>query len=235
MRNFRPSFWLTAAWLPSLVFLLFLGTWQMDRRAWKLDLISDIDARMTQESVPLPERIEDPEAWRFRKVSVTGTFIHEAEAHRVSQPRQGTNGFQVLTPLLRDNGTAVIVDRGWIPKPLKDPASRADGQIAGPVTVTGIVRLKGEQTMFVPDNEPVANNWFFVDLAALETRAGVPLQQVYLVQTESPVAWPDAAPPSFSLRNNHLEYAFTWYSMAVIMTVIYILMGLTRGRERKAK
>jgi len=235
LRNFRPSFWLTAAWLPSLVFLIVLGTWQMERRAWKLDLIRDIDARMEQAAIPLPARIEDPAEWRFRKVSVTGTFLHAAEAHRISQPRHGTNGFQVLTPLLRDNGTAVIVDRGWVPKQLKDAGSRAAGQVEGPVTVTGIVRLKGEQTMFVPDNDPAANNWFWVDLAALEARAGVPLQQVYLVQSESPVTWPDAAPPSFSLRNNHLEYAITWYSFAVIMTIIYVLMGLARGRERKAQ
>lgn len=235
MRNFRPSFWLTAAWLPSLVLLIVLGTWQMERRAWKLDLIRDIDARMTQVPLSLPASIDDPEIWRFRKVSMTGTFLHAAEAHRISKPRQGVNGFQVLTPLLRDNGTAVIVDRGWVPKTLKSPESRAEGQITGPVTINGIVRLKGEQTMFVPDNDPDANNWFWVDLTALETRAGVPLQQIYLMQTSSPLTWPEAAPPSFSLRNNHLEYAITWYSFAVIMTIIYVLMGLARGRERTAK
>lgn len=235
MRSFRPSIWLTLAWFPSLIILLGLGTWQMERRAWKLDLIHDIDARMQDAPVPLPETIQDPSAWRFRSVSVSGRFLHEAEAHRVAQPRQGTNGYQVLTPLLRDNGTAVVVDRGWIPKDLKDTASRPAGQVEGEVTLTGIVRLKGEQTMFVPDNDLETNTWFFVDLEAMQARAGVPLQQVYLVQSSSDLTWPDAAPPSFSLRNNHLEYAFTWYSMAVIMTVIYAMMGFARGRERRSK
>lgn len=234
MRTFRPSLWLTLAWLPSLVILLGLGTWQMDRREWKLGLIRDIDARMQESPVPLPERVEDPAAWRFRPVSVTGRFLHEAEAHRVGQPRDGVTGYQVLTPLLRDNGTAVVVDRGWVPKQLKDPATRQEGQVTGTVTVTGIVRLKGEQTMFVPDNDLQTNTWFFVDLSAMQAQAGVPLQQVWLMQDSSDLTWPDAAPPSFSLRNNHLEYAFTWYSLAVVMTVIYVLMGLARGRERKS-
>jgi len=235
VRNFRPSIWLTLAWLPSLIILLGLGTWQMERRAWKLDLIRDIEARMHEAPVPLPADIADPAPWQFRVVSLTGTFLHAAEAHRVAQPRQGINGFQVLTPLLRDNGSAVIVDRGWIPKQFKDPGTRPEGQVEGEVTITGVVRLKGEQTMFVPDNDPVANNWFFVDLDALQARAGVPLQPIYVMQDSSDLTWPQATPPSFSLRNTHLEYAFTWYSLAVIMTVIFVLMGQTRGREKKQK
>lgn len=233
--RFRPSISLTVATVATLAVLIGLGSWQLERRAWKLELVEAVEARMTEKAVTLPPAAIAPEAWRFRRVLVTGRFDHRGEAHLVSHAEGGRIGYRVLTPLVRSGGGVVMVDRGWVPEELKDPALRAKGLLAGEVTVTGIARVAAEQGWFVPDNDPAANIWFFTDLAAMGAAAGYEtVQPVYVVAETAPVTWPRAERPELSLRNEHLQYAMTWYGLAVVLAVIYFLLGLRRGREEGA-
>ena len=135
--------------LVALAILIGLGTWQLQRKAWKEDLIAQIETRAYGEPGAIIPESEWP-AWRadqdeFRKVRVTGTFLHEFEAPvygLARGERQGApiQGYYVITPLKLASGAIVMVNRGFVPTDLRDPGSRLESQPVGEVTITGLVR-----------------------------------------------------------------------------------------------
>ena len=240
--------------LPAVALLLWLGTWQLQRLAWKSDLIEMRDVNYAEAPVPVPVRDHKLERSGWRRVSTTGTFHHMSEFH-LWRIRDGAPGYEVLTPLEpADPGFAqrsdvnadrqvleagmsaapLLVDRGWVPVDLKDPSARREGQIGGEVTVAGYIRtdldLRGTAT---PDNEPENNIWYFVDYAAMSARDGTIYRPAVLVadETPNPGGWPLGSTGVPSLPNRHLGYAFTWYSLAAAAAVIWALVLRRRRRE----
>src|SRR4051812_34029425 len=97
--KFRPALWPTLFTIPAIIVLLGLGTWQVQRLEWKLDLIHRIAARFDAPAVPLPAAGVDVDAMEYRRVSVAGRFRHEAEVHLVATSVNGNAGYHVITPL----------------------------------------------------------------------------------------------------------------------------------------
>ena len=161
--------WFTLFMLAALTLLIGLGMWQLKRLAWKEGLIVEIEARAKgtpitlQEAVALSGQGRDPSYYR---VQVDGRFDHAKELYlyAVSDERVG---WHVVTPLTSAEGTVVLVDRGFVPNDLRDPSTRAAGQIEGPVTITGLVRIPETQGLFIPDNKTAADRWFWRDLAGM--------------------------------------------------------------------
>jgi surfeit locus 1 family protein len=139
----------------------------------------------------------------------------------------GRNGYQVLTPLQEKGGRIVFVNRGFIPAELKDPGKRSEGQIAGAVRVQGLLRLPtGKPAWFLPDNRPDLNYWLWVDLptmAAADKLEDVAPFYIDADSTPNPGGWPKGGVTRLELRNDHLQYAITWFSLAVALIVIYFL------------
>ncbi len=223
--------------LPTFVALLALGTWQVQRLVWKNSLIEARQAALAEEPAALPGRDQVVERMPFRRVTVTGTFIHDQELY-VYAPKTGKTGYRVLTPLQQDVGIVLLIDRGWVPADKRDPGTRPEGQITGEVTITGIVRndIVGVQGP-LPDNEPQNNQWYWIDTVAMG-QANSNYYRPSLVAADgapNPGGWPlgDAEPPT--LRNSHLGYAITWFSLAIAMAVIYViaLRGQLAGRVKK--
>jgi surfeit locus 1 family protein len=145
----------------------------------------------------------------------------------------------VLTPLRLASGAVVLVERGWIPRDLRDRARRASGNPAGEVAVEGILRLapEGRPGWFVPDNDPAKNEWYFLDLAAMARAAGVPDALPFYVEAgpaPNPGGYPLGGQANTELRNEHLQYAITWYCLAAALAVIYLLL-LRRERDTAEK
>ena len=230
---FRPQFWPTVLTVPMLIVLMGLGTWQVSRYGWKTDLIDKLNTRAEAPAVDLPGT-PDPEAdLEFMRVRVTGTFLHDKELHLVARSLRGNAGLHILTPLRRADGMGFeLVDRGWVPPEREDPATRESGQIEGEVAVDGIVRLAKGQGAFIPDNNAEKNAWFFVDPPAMAAATGVAsLPGHYIVSGDDriPGGYPVGRQWRINLPNNHLEYAFIWYSFAVILLVIYVLYHRKRA------
>lgn len=205
-----------------LAILLGLGTWQMERRAWKEGLLAEIAAGLSRPAEPLPAVIADPAAWAWRPVSIDGTWDHAHEMHLVGRTLDGRAGIHVVTPLLRtDGGPAVIVDRGWAPS-----ADAAIDRPQGPVHLEGIARVPGAQGTFQPDNDAGGNQWFWIDLPAMADAAGLSMAAPVLVDA---AAGPDAdrypigGQSRVDLPNDHLQYAVTWYAFAAILIAIFLL------------
>lgn len=224
---FRPTLWPTLFSVPAIIVLIGLGTWQLQRLEWKQDLIDKLQSRSVAAAVAPPADGANLEEYEYQHVQVTGTYRHDHEFFLVGRSLNGNPGLHVLTPLVpADGGEAILVNRGWIPFERQDPKTRAGGQVAGPVTVDGIIRLQKPPGYFTPANDTARNNWFYVDTAAIAAVAGVPLRDGYYImagKADVPGSYPVGHQWRLDIRNDHLEYAITWYSLAVALLVIYIL------------
>ncbi len=137
----------------------------------------------------------------------------------------------MLTPLERDDGTTILVNRGFIPTELKDPKSRAAGQVAGAASVTGMLRGSEVRTMFVPESDPARDQWYIRDIAAIGAARGLTNVAPYLIEadaTENPGGWPRGGNLRVDLPNNHLQYAFTWFGIAACLVGVFSVFAWRR-------
>ncbi|MDQ7958930.1 MAG: SURF1 family protein [Pseudomonadota bacterium] len=211
----------------ALFFLLFvaLGTWQVQRLAWKQALIARVDARVHAAPVAPPAPPQWPtigrDADEYLRVALDGHFRHDQEALVQASTERGA-GFWVLTPLQRADGTWVLVNRGFVPPDRRDPARRSPPP-TGEVHVQGLLRLSEPGGGFLRRNDPAADRWHSRDVAAIAAARGLPADRVapYFVDAEAaPGAAADASPvPGLTVirfSNNHLVYAITWYGLALM-------------------
>jgi len=230
---FRPALWPTLFTVPAILVLLGLGTWQVQRMAWKNDIVARIDQRLSAAPVPLPARLDDVDGWEYRRVTVAGRFLHDREQYLLANEKRGVSGYHVVTPLERaDGGGAVLVNRGWVPPERKNPATRAEGQVAGPVSLTGVVRKPWHQGWFVPDNDVGKNIWFYGDAAAMAQAMKVtaPLFFIEVDAAPNPGRLPQGGQTRVDIPNNHLQYAITWYAFSIVLLAIYFVWHRKQGR-----
>jgi surfeit locus 1 family protein len=210
-------------------FLVGLGLWQLDRRVWKEGVIAQIEARAKAEPLILDAALA--EAARsgspdYLRLTLSGRYHHDMERHYY-MPSQGTPGWRVITPLETGDGRFVLVDRGFVPDRLKQPAARPEGQTEGPVTLTGLARQPGSQGLFSPDNQPDANQWFWRDLPGMAGSVlpqGADIVPFFIEAEESGEGgWPRGGESDLALPNNHLQYALTWFGLAIVLTGLYFL------------
>lgn len=201
---------------------LFLGTWQVQRRAWKLDLIERVEQRVHAAPVPAPGRERWPDisaaADEYRRVAVRGRFDGAAPVCVQAVTERG-GGFWVLVPLRQPDGSAVIVNRGFVPA---EARGRVPPVPVGDVTVTGLLRLTEPGGGFLRRNDPAADRWYSRDVQAIASAHGWREVAPYFIdaQAEGGPARADALPVAgltvVSFHNNHLVYAITWYVLAMM-------------------
>ena len=225
----KGLFGLTAFTLAGIAVLIGLGLWQLQRLEWKQAVIAQIETRSTGEPIALDEAIalsregNDPS---YTRVRVEGRFHHDRERYFYAAS-EGKPGWHVVTPLQTEDGDIVLIDRGFVPDSLRDPASRPRGQVEEVVTVIGLARASETPNVFTPDNEPKANRWFWRDLTGMTqsmfpsgTREIVPFF-LEAEKSEVPGGWPLGGQTQLNITNNHLQYALTWFALALCLAVIY--------------
>ena len=141
-----------------------------------------------------------------------------------------------MTPVRTDDGRVVLFDRGFVPQEQKDPARRAQGQLAGTVELTGIVRRNQEQRQFAPDNAPDRNVWFHVDVPLMRSMAGGkpdPKLDTFFLEadaTPNPGGVPVGGQTRLDIPNDHLQYAITWFLIAAALAGVYLAYHWENGR-----
>jgi len=228
MIGFRPRLAPTLFTVPALLILLGLGTWQVQRLHWKEGLIAQRAAMVAAPSIAPPQTLREAEANQFRHVADDGVLLNDNEIYLAATSDLGEPGYQVLTPLREPGGRIVFVNRGFIPLELKDPKKRSAGELSGTVHIVGLLRVPPlkKPTFFLPDNRPDLDLWFWVDLPAMAKAAGVPNaapSYIDVDKTPNPGGWPTGGVTRLELPNDHLQYAITWYALAVALIVIYVL------------
>lgn len=231
-----------------LALLIGLGLWQLERKSWKDGLTAQIQARAFGSPSEVPPEREWP-SWRaaddeFRRVRLEGVFDHGREVlvHGLLQDRPGrpVQGFYVFTPLRRDDGSVVIVNRGFTPTPLKDESTRREGNLPGRVNVVGLIRAPETRGWFVPENGPAS--WFVRDVGQMSREQGLARAAPFYVDADAtphPGGWPRGGQTRILLANNHLQYAFTWFGLAGALAAVFAVFAHRRlnrsGHELQAE
>ncbi|KJZ75705.1 hypothetical protein HIM_04862 [Hirsutella minnesotensis 3608] len=211
-----------------------LGSWQVQRLGWKTDLIAKLEDRLIREPLPLPPRI-DPNAihdFNYRRVLATGQFRHDQEMLIGPRMRDGQDGYMVVTPLEREGGTTILVNRGWISKKHRSQKTRPDSLPQGQVTVEGLLREPWKKNMFTPENRPEKGEFYFPDVEQMAALTGS--QPVWVEATMEPEYMrmmdyeargiPYGRAAEVNLRNNHAQYIFTWYGLCVATTIMLYMV-----------
>ena len=222
-----------------LVILVSLGTWQMERLAWKNGIVETIEARTVAPPVPVAD-LPDGEALDYRPVTVTGRFVNSGERYFLATFK-GEAGWNVLTPLLVDGtDTAIFVNRGFVPYARKMPETRFEGQIEGSVEITGLARAAptAKPGSFLPDNEPETNIFFWKSIPQMSEGLALPAgtRMLPFLIDAGPGSAPGGGPVGgvtvVQVTNNHLQYAITWYGLAAVLAVMLVIFATRwlRGR-----
>jgi surfeit locus 1 family protein len=233
--RFRPALVPTLAMLVGVAVLLALGTWQMQRMAWKQALIEHRESGLAAPPVVLPTISNDWPSYDFRRVEATGVFRHDLEQQYGVRKHHERLGHHVLTPLVRSDGSAVLVDRGWVPADRLAPESRREGQLSGQVRIEGIGRYRAADAPLwvTPSNQPDERRWFWYDMEALAATVGIEILPVVIEAdaTPNPGGLPIGGLTRIELPDNHLQYALTWYALALTLLAVYIAFSMQSRDE----
>jgi len=236
MMGFKPRFWPTVIALIMMAITTGLGTWQVHRLAWKTDLLAKIAERMNGDAVPFPTDIPAPPDWAFRHVHVAGRYDETKAFWLYGRTYDGKAGIHLLVPLVRAGGDAVLVDRGFVP--FEHGSVLAAFRPAGSdaeidAKVDGVARLPEPGGLFVPANQPDKNIWYSVDVPAMSKVAERQLAPIYIAaKSDGGTGWPAATggTEGTGIRNEHLNYAIFWYSMTLVLAVIYVMSSRVRPK-----
>ncbi len=243
-RRFRPRLWPSLITALALAVLLAMGTWQLERLEWKRGLIAEMTQRMAGPAIALPPPPVDAAALRYRPIRLKGRFRHDRELYLEARSHRGRAGLHLVTPLALDDGRVVLIDRGWVPPERRRPETRPEsqiggqiggqvaGQVAGYVSLTAYLWTGGWKgyDFLRPENDPLGNAWVWMDLPRMAESLrlgglGGIASGYYLVAdaAPNPGGLPIGRAPGVELPNDHLGYAITWYALALVLLVIYLL------------
>lgn len=253
----RPSHPLPTGWLVLWTVLLAaalggfaaLGTWQVQRMHWKHALIARVDGFLRAPPVSAP----GPDAWaglradrdEYRRVELRGVLL-DREVLVQANTRLGA-GFWVMTPLRREDGSLVFVNRGFVDAAHRDPARRGEAPPAGPVRIEGLLRLSQPGGSFLRSNAPAEGRWYSRDLSAMARSLDLPAVAPYFVDqsadgagdaagasTVAPLRWPVPGLTVVRFRDAHLGYALTWYALAAMTAAAMAYGARQEWRRRRA-
>lgn len=212
--------------------LITLGTWQLQRLAWKEGLIAERQSKLAlapiQVSIPL-----DAKPAPFRRVVVEGRFLHDKEIFVGPRSFRGRPGWHVVTPLQYRSGEIVLIDRGWVPQSRRDVEKRQSAQKTGFVSVVGISGWPRKLGYFEHQNAPEKNQWFRVAPDAMAAKLKLEQVAAYWIiadATANPGGFPIGGGGIKLPANNHLQYVLTWYGMALGLLVLSIVYWRQRRR-----
>lgn len=226
-----------------MALLIGLGVWQLQRAAWKEDMLARIASQMTADPLDLstlpPDQLPAQlSKLDYRRVRLHGHFLHSlGEAPLGPRTYNGQVGWHIVTPFEAANGRIWLINRGWVPDDRRDSTSRSENWNGEEITLTGIARLPAAPGPFTPANDPATDHWYWYDLPAMIRAVEMqspPLMEKILAAAEtrwvieadvasSPGALPQGGITALTIPNNHRHYALTWFTLAAVLLVFFVV------------
>eukprot|EP00002_Diphylleia_rotans_P014537 TRINITY_DN2834_c0_g1_i4.p1 TRINITY_DN2834_c0_g1~~TRINITY_DN2834_c0_g1_i4.p1 ORF type:complete len:259 (+),score=52.44 TRINITY_DN2834_c0_g1_i4:45-821(+) len=207
------------------LFLLFpipitfaLGTWQVKRHFWKQELLKAVDENLHQPPTDLPQDFT-ANALQFRPIRIQGVYDHSQEVLVGPRAHKGKNGFHLITPMDLIDGRRVLVNRGWIPAAMKDPALRAETHTQGSQELEGLLRTGETGSYFTPPSDLSKRIFYFVDLPNIAKLSHS--QEILVDSRKTPASgYPVGGLTPLQMPNNHISYVITWYSLCIAFSIM---------------
>jgi surfeit locus 1 family protein len=190
-----------------------LGSWQLVRLNWKLDLIEQIQSSLKDE----PININNTVLKNYLRIKVIGTVDFENQIYLYNLNEKGEPGFEVINPIKISNEN-YLLNRGWIPFNKKN---KKEINIIDENNIIGILRKQIKANMFKPKNDILNNYWFTLNRQDLYKLTGKKFSP-YIIYLSSKSELPKAKMITANISNNHKKYAITWFSLAISILLIYL-------------
>ena len=234
---YKPTFWLFCLGaVIAFAILLSLGNWQVQRLAWKEQLIADVDARVANTPIEAP----GPSAWAevsrdshvYTSVTITGQYDHSREIHvwfALGKPQGGTYGgpgYMIMTPFVTNEGWSVIVNRGFVPETMKEQTARMPTLVKGPQVIVGLMRFDEPKNWNSPKADKEKNVWIvrevseMADYLQLDAATTAPYW-IDLTKGQGVKGLPQGGETRISFTNSHLQYAMTWFGLAAVLVIVF--------------
>ena len=215
-----------------------LGTWQVYRLDYKLDLIERVESRVHAQPVEAPASDEWPTVVRdtheYLSVKVQGELLPQFTT-RVQATTVLGAGHWLMTPLRTANGDVVWINRGYIPANEMDPMTATNTQ--GQFEVRGLLRISESGGGFLRENNPALNRWHSRDIEAISKRHNLQAAAPYFIDAGTPrnlgeeitgfipSTYPVDGLTVIRFHNSHLVYAFTWYALALMVAGVTVWLN----------
>ena len=234
--KFRPILWPTIFSIFSLIILLSLGSWQVYRLIWKNELISNYLNKFNSEIIKYDENFIYSSGLQYRRINIKGKFKNDKEILIIGKTFEGNAGFHLVTPLITENNKIYLINRGWISEKYKLQNSRPFTIDNGIINIDGIIRKPQQKGYFVPENDPLGNFWFTIK--PLEIKKALKLDNtnfeknfyISSIRDSKKLTLPIGVSGTPNFRNQHLSYAITLYSLALVLTIIYFIFHHKENR-----
>ena len=200
-----------------------LGVWQLQRLAWKRAILARLDAAEQAAPVPLP-----PVPTPFEKVVARGRLDPDGAVSYEDDVRDDAQGRVVMgthlvEPLLRPGKPPILVDLGWVSYP---PVP-----LGGEAGITGYIRPAEHPNWLSAKDDPKGRRFYTLDPARIAAGIGLPAPEPYTLVALGPAGMPDPVRSLPRPPNNHLQYAVTWFSLAVTGAVMFAAWARGALRE----
>jgi surfeit locus 1 family protein len=221
-----------------------LGSWQLQRKAWKEALSESLEQRLSAPPVDLPPRGRwaalDPAYDEFRRVKFSAVLLPGAEAlvytsGSALRSDVSGSGYWVFALARLPAGGLVVINRGFVPQGWQDSATPDAAGMPASTDSVGVMRWPESRSVFSPKDDPDRNLWFVRDPVAIATAKGWGDVAPFYIELESPQpasGLPRAGRLRANLRNEHLQYAITWYGLAVVVVTMFVFW--VSGRAGRA-
>ncbi|MAJ86291.1 MAG: surfeit locus protein 1 [Candidatus Pelagibacter sp.] len=198
-----------------ITLLCSLGTWQVYRLQWKLELIEKINIGLKSEPIIYSRLIKT----NYQRVKIEGKFVYDKQIYLYSLNESGKPGYDVITPLISSSNEYVLVNRGWIEKNLRESKKINN---FNDIKLVGILREISKPNIFKPENDIKNNIWFSINLEDLKRFTGLAFDNHVIIIEGNSQNIPNPKKISANLSNNHLKYALTWYSLALSILFYFL-------------
>ncbi len=236
--------WLTLFTLFGVGVLLSLGVWQLQRLAWKNDILARIETRIHARAGPLPGFAAWPDLasgdHEYERYVVTGVYLADRltyiwrssgkAAGELAQP-----GYWQMAALQLADGSQVLINRGFIVRDRQPAAQLRTAPLpAGVVTLTGLLRLPETRSYFTPPDTPANGDWFTRDPVAIAAALKLDHAAPFSIDEDAHEAArgePAGGATVLDIPNNHLSYALTWFALAATLAGVFLVFVWKHRRD----
>ena len=190
-----------------------LGSWQLVRLNWKLDLISKIEQSLKKD----PININQADRKNFVRIIASGKIDYDKQIYLYNLNDEGKPGFEVINPIIVENEN-YLINRGWIPFEMKDNDELYSFEQSN---FMGTLRLQPRANIFKPENDINNNYWFTLNREDIFKYTGKEFSE-YLIYLGGNYEIPKPKKITANISNNHKKYALTWFSLAISIFLIYL-------------
>ncbi|MDC0943739.1 SURF1 family protein [Candidatus Pelagibacter sp.] len=196
-----------------ILVLISLGSWQLYRLDWKLNLISEINNSLKNDPVELSKSNKK----NYLRITTSGTVDFDKQIYLYNLNDSGKPGFEVINPIIIDNEN-YLINRGWIPFDKKD---KAEINVLDTNSIIGTLKTQSKANSFKPNNDINENYWFTLNRDDIFSYTGKNFSK-YIIYLNGDYKTPKPKVITANISNNHKKYAITWFSMAISILLIYL-------------